>query len=358
MSTKFHELAISSVEQLTDDAVTIGFTVPDELKEAFAFVPGQYLTLRATVDGEDIRRSYSVCAPLGDDLRVGIKRVEKGRFSTFAQTLEAGDLLKVMQPEGRFTCSCAPENSRNLLLVAAGSGITPILSIAHSVLETEPHSIVTLVYGNRATGSIMFREALEDLKDRFLERFHVYHVLSRESQDVDLFSGRVDVDRIRTMTETGLIDPSDCDGIYLCGPSQMTLSLAEHFAECGISKECIHTELFEVAGEEKPTTISGETRQVVADGVNIEVVLDGIRRNFVLSSAEDTVLQAAERSGLDLPFSCAGGMCATCRCKVVEGDVAMDRNFSLDTWEVDAGFVLACQSRPKSRKLVLDFDAA
>ena len=358
MTNQFNELEISDVERLTDDAVAISFSVPEELAEAYHFVPGQYLTLRSDVGGEDIRRSYSICSTPQKNLRVGIKKVDGGKFSTFAQSLHTGDRLQVMLPDGRFTCEPGSGDGRNLLLIAAGSGITPVLSIARSVLEREPESIVTLVYANRSTSSIMFLEELEDLKDRFLERFHMYHVLSREAQDVELFHGRIDVARIEEMTNKGVIDPQNADGIYLCGPSQMTLELAEHFKSSGISAEKVKTELFEVPGEEKPAVISEETRKVVEEGVEIEVVLDGITRNFVLSDEQDTVLKAAEKSGHELPFSCAGGMCATCRCKVVEGEAVMDKNFSLDKWELEAGFVLACQSRPKTERLVLDFDAS
>ncbi|MEM9277575.1 MAG: 1,2-phenylacetyl-CoA epoxidase subunit PaaE [Pseudomonadota bacterium] len=357
MSTQFNELKVSKVERLTENAVAISFDVPEDLKHEYTFQPGQYLTLRTEINGEDIRRSYSICAPLDQDLRVGIKQVNRGRFSTFAQDLQTGDALQVMPPEGRFVCEPDASGGNSYLLIAAGSGITPILSIARSVLEKEANSIVTLAYGNRATASIMFRQELEDLKDRFLERFHMYHVLSREAQDVELFHGRIDVERISEMTGKGIVDPEKADGIYLCGPAEMSLALAGHFKNAGIDETKIHTELFEAPGENKPVVISEETRKAVEDGVDVEVVLDGITRKFVLSDEQDTVLHAAEKSGLDLPFSCAGGMCATCRCKVVEGEAAMDKNFSLDDWELEAGFVLACQSRPKTERLVLDFDA-
>ncbi len=358
MAKKFHKLTISAVENLTPDAVAIRFAVPQKLAKEFEFLPGQYLTLRAEIDGEDLRRSYSICASPKDGLRVGIKKVEGGRFSTFAQNLKPGDTLAVMQPEGRFTCYVDPTAARQFLLIAAGSGITPVLSIAHTVLEEEPESRITLLYGNQMTGSIMFRTELEDLKDRFLKRFHVHHILSREAQDVALFSGRIDLPRIKIMAEKGLIHPNQADGIYLCGPTEMTLQLSDYFQTSGISSNNIHTELFEPPGEVKPAVVDKAILEVVEQGVEVEVVLDGITRQFSLTDAEDTVLQAAGKSGLELPFSCAGGMCATCRCKVVEGEANMDRNFSLDTWEVEAGFVLACQSRPKSERLVLDFDAA
>ncbi|MEM7068470.1 MAG: 1,2-phenylacetyl-CoA epoxidase subunit PaaE [Pseudomonadota bacterium] len=353
----FHDLTISNVEHITDDAVALGFDVPDEIADKYHFTPGQYLTLRADVNGEDVRRSYSICSVPGQELKVGIKKVENGRFSTFAQSLKPGDTLQVMAPEGRFTCKPNGSGGRNFILIAAGSGITPVLSIARSVMENEPDSRVTLIFGNRTTTSIMFREDLEDLKDRFLERFHVYHVLSREAQDVELFHGRVDIDRIADLTANGVINPKDADGIYLCGPAEMTLSIEEHFKQAGVGDGVIHTELFETPGEDKPVVISKAVKQAAEAGVKVDVVIDGITKNFVLADENDTVLKAAAKSGLELPFSCAGGMCATCRCKVVEGDAEMDKNYSLDDWELEAGFVLACQTRPKSEKLTLDFDA-
>lgn len=358
MSSKFHELTVSAVKQETEDAVSVSFDVPPELQETFNFVPGQYLTLRAMINGQDVRRSYSICAGQGDGLRVGIKRVENGSFSTFAQALAPNTKLEVMPPEGRFVCKCDPVAQRNILLIAAGSGITPVLSIAKSILKSEAGSVVTLVYGNRSTASIMFREELEDLKDSHMENFHVYHVLSREAQDVDLFSGRISVERIAAMTEKGLISPSDASAIYVCGPSELSLELTEHLEKNGVDRTKIFTELFEAPGEKTPVIVSKEAKRAAEEGVEVEVILDGVRRKFMLQDAADTVLAAAEKSGLDLPFSCAGGMCATCRCKLVEGNARMDRNYSLDTWEVDAGFVLACQLRPETEKLVLDFDAA
>ncbi len=358
MSAKFHRLTICSVDQLTDDAVAIRFAVPDDLSDEFTFLPGQYLTLRAVVDDEELRRSYSICATPQDGLRVGVKHVPGGRFSSFAQNLKTGETLDVMTPEGRFVCNTEVDKERQFIMIAAGSGITPILSIMQTVLENEPDSRVTLIYGNQRASSIMFRTEIDDLKDRFLERFQVYHVLSREAQDIELFSGRIDADRIRSMTEKGLVQPDTADGIYLCGPAAMSLELSDHLKSSGIDGSKIHTELFEAPDDIKPVKIEDATLDVVEKGVGIEVVLDGTRRSFALTDASDTVLQAALRSGLDLPFSCKGGMCATCRCKVIDGEASMDRNYSLDEWELEAGFVLACQSRPKSERLVLDFDAA
>lgn len=358
MDHSFHPLTISHVEPLTSQAVAISFSVPEELGQTFAFTPGQYLTLRTEMDGEEVRRSYSISSKPGEPLTVGIKQVEGGRFSSFAQGLANGDVLDVMAPQGKFTCNPNTDEHKDIVLIAAGSGITPILSIASTVLECERDSRVTLVYGNQATQTIMFREALEDLKDQYLDRFEVFHILSREAQDVEMFHGRIDVARIKALAAKDILRIDDATAIYLCGPAEMTLALETYFVKSGVSKSRVYTELFEAPGQSEPIKISQETRDAAEEGVGIEVTLDGLRRQFTLSDASQTVLEAAGSAGFDLPFSCAGGMCATCRCKVTEGDAEMDRNFSLDDWELEAGFVLACQLRPKSAVLKLDFDAA
>jgi len=353
----FHELEISEVMETGENAVSLAFHVSADLREMFKFIPGQYLTLRATLDGAEVRRSYSICSGADENLRVGIKQVEGGQFSTYAQTLQAGDVVEVMPPDGRFTCNTNNQSGRNILLIASGSGITPILSITAHVLEAEPASTVTLLYGNQTTNSIMFRRELEILKDMFLTRFHLHHVLSRETQDVELFSGRIDVERVEAMSKLGLINPETSNEVYICGPQQMSESLREHFLKTGIDETKVHVELFGTDEDREPKVISNDVSKVIEQGAEIEIVLDGVRRSVVMHDEKDTVLSAAQKSGLELPFSCAGGMCATCRCKVLEGDAEMDKHYSLAQWELDAGFVLSCQLRPKSEKLVLDFDA-
>lgn len=354
----FHSLKISKVEALTLDAIVISFDVPVELEKEFEYCPGQYLTLATTIDGEDLRRSYSICSAKGQGLRVGIKRIQDGRFSTFAQGLTVGDALQVLPPEGRFVCEPQTCAKRDFLLIAAGSGITPILSIAASLLREEPDSSVTILFGNRSTDTIMFKEELEDLKDRFLERFHIYHVLSREMQDVDFLNGRIDAKLLERMVKKKLFALPKLDGVYLCGPHQMVDDLKRFLQSADVPVHRIHSELFMTSDDDRPAIVSQEVKKAVEQGVAVEVVLDGVHRNFQLTQADHTVLEAANQAGLDLPFSCAGGMCATCRCQIVQGEAEMDKNFSLDDWEIQAGFVLACQLRPKSEKLKLDFDAA
>ncbi|MFO7854319.1 MAG: 1,2-phenylacetyl-CoA epoxidase subunit PaaE [Paracoccaceae bacterium] len=356
MAPRFHSLEIGAVTRETPDAVSLAFKVPPELAPDFAFRPGQYLTLRAEIDGEDLRRSYSICAAPGEALRVGVKRIDGGRFSGFATALKPGDRLEVMPPEGRF--GVAPGGRHDYLLVGAGSGITPLLSIARAVLAEEPESRVTLLYGNRDSGSIMFLEELEDLKDRHLDRFRLVHLLSRESQDVELLHGRLDAERLRTLARTGLIRPAEADGIFLCGPGDMTDAAAEALQALGAPAGRIHFERFTPAADAPPPKpASDAARQAAEEGATVSTILDGARRSFPLRGEGETVLEAAHKAGLELPYSCAGGMCCTCRCRVVEGEAEMAVNYSLEPWEVEAGFILACQARPRTRELTLDFDA-
>jgi ring-1,2-phenylacetyl-CoA epoxidase subunit PaaE len=357
MTPKFHTLTISKIEELTPDARAISFALNDDLRDAYAFKPGQYLTLRSTIDGKDVRRSYSVSSPLGcNDLTVGIRRVEDGVFSSFAANdLKVGDQLEVMTPDGRFVADIG--GMKNALLIAAGSGITPMMSIAQSLLEGDDEAKVTLVYGNRETGTIMFREQLEFLKDRFMDRFTLIHILSREDQDVPILNGRIDANKIKALVNTGAIDPKAADGVFLCGPGEMIEVARESLEGIGVAHDKIHYELFTPADGQTPRKSPTKAQREAAEqGVKVEVVLDGTKRSFTLSDPEDTVLEAAHKHGLELPFSCKGGMCCTCRCKVAKGTAEMDVNYSLEPWEVEAGFTLACQTRPTSDELTLDFD--
>ncbi|MEO3385468.1 1,2-phenylacetyl-CoA epoxidase subunit PaaE [Mesorhizobium sp. CAU 1741] len=359
MASRFHELKVSAIARETPEAVAVAFDVPDELKEAFSFRPGQYLTLSAEIDGREARRSYSICSAPGEaTLRVGVKRVADGRFSSFVnEKLAVGDVIRVMPPEGRFTSLVGERH--DYVLIAAGSGITPMLSIAKTVLNHEPDSTVTLIYGNRSTDTIMFREELEDLKDRHMRRFSVIHLLSREAQDVDLFNGRIDGARIAQLAERGLIDLASADGIFLCGPGEMIDDVSARLKSLGIDDDRVRFERFTPSGDApKPRPRSAAAREAAEEGVSIEIVLDGVRRSFPMGDADANVLDAAHRAGLEIPYSCAGGMCCTCRCRVAEGDAEMAVNYSLQPWEVEAGFTLACQTRPTSKRLVLDFDAA
>lgn len=349
----FHSLEIISNQRLTPDSVAISFAVPETLKAAFAFTPGQYLTLREQINGEEVRRSYSIASEPGQPLTVGIKRVEGGTFSTFAQNLEAGNTLDVMPPEGRFVLDDA---QHRLLLVAAGSGITPMVSIAATALERG--SDVALVFGNQSTETIMFRQTIENLKDRYMDRFTLVHILSREAQDVEMFHGHITPERLQILTKGAIIAPHTADGIFLCGPSAMVSDLRDSFTANGIDSHKIHTELFFEGTQPAPAPLSKAARDAAADGVTVTVLLDGTTRAFPYTNNDATVLDAAHRAGLELPFSCKGGMCCTCRCKIAEGQAEMAVNYSLEPWETKAGFTLACQTRPTSSKLTLDFDTA
>lgn len=353
--TRFHNLTIADIRRETADSVSLGFALPDDLKPRFAFTPGQYLTLRATIDGEDLRRSYSICSGLDDErLRVGIKKVAGGAFSTFAnEQLKIGDRLAVMPPQGRFTLNLEKRGQR-LLGIAAGSGITPILSIAKSLLARDPTARFTLIYGNQTAQSAMFTEEWEDLKNRHLGRLSIIHILSREAQDVALLSGRITGERLQALAK-GAVDLSDIDDAYLCGPQAMISELTAALAAMGLAGASIHSELFK-AGPPRAAF-----RAPIADAAGdvlarINVTLDGASRSFAMLAGDDNIVDAAARTGLDLPCSCKGGMCCTCRCKVTEGGVTMALNYSLEDWELKAGFVLACQARPQTRSVTLDFD--
>jgi ring-1,2-phenylacetyl-CoA epoxidase subunit PaaE len=355
---RFHPLTIAAIREETADARSVTFAVPPALARDYAFIPGQYVTIRVDLGGAEVRRSYSICSALGDDgLAVGIRCIAGGSFSDVARTLQAGDVLDVMTPQGRFLAPIG--GVHDYLLLAAGSGITPMMSIMRSVLEGEPTSRVTLLYANRSSASIMFRDALDALKDRYLTRFALAHVLDEEEQEVPLLNGRLDADKLAAFARASVIQPKRHDGVYICGPQPMMDAACDAMRDLGVGRERIHVELFTPPGGPPPVaSASKAAREAAAGGVAVEVVLDGVRRHFALTEAGETVLAAARRAGLDLPYSCTAGMCCTCRCKVIEGEAEMIQNYSLQPWELEAGFTLACQTRPRSRRLVLDFDAA
>ncbi|MEM7043327.1 MAG: 2Fe-2S iron-sulfur cluster-binding protein [Pseudomonadota bacterium] len=354
---RFHPLTIASIREETADARCVTFAIPDALKDAYAFIPGQYITIRIDQDGEDVRRSYSICSTPDDDgLSVGIRCIAGGSFSETARGLKEDDVLDVMTPQGRFLAPIGGEH--DYLLLAAGSGITPMMSIVRSVLAGEPESRVTLLYANRTSDSIMFRSALDDLKDRHLQRFSLAHVLDEEHQEVELLNGRLDAEKLHAFARAGVFQPARLDGVYICGPQPMMEAASEAMRELGVADEKIHYELFTPPGGPPPTaSASDAATKAAASGVIVEIILDGARRRFSLDEQGETVLDAAGRAGLDLPYSCKAGMCCTCRCKIVEGTCEMIQNYSLEPWEQEAGFTLACQTRPTSKILVLDFDA-
>ena len=358
---QFHALTVQGVERLTDDAVALTFAVPPELRDDYRFAPGQHLNLRARINGEDVRQSYSIClsrraATSSDILRVASARVAGGRMSNWLNdSVSVGDVIDVMTPLGSFTCATQPDGIRHHVAIAAGSGITPVLSLISTVLEEEPQSRVTLLFGNRRTSSVMFLEELEDLKNAYLGRFQLITVLSREPQDVDLFTGRLDPERITRLLD--VFAPVDTvDEWYLCGPYGLVTGAQELLREAGVDGHHVHHEIFHVAEQETPR------QEVVVDegapaAAVVTVNLDGRTTRIEMPTKDETILAATLRSRPDAPYSCTGGVCGTCRARLVSGEVRMDRNYALEPEEVAAGLVLACQSHPVTDEVALDYDA-
>ena len=359
MSTQhsvFHPLTVESIDPVTEDSVAITFAVPEHLREDYRYSHGQHLTVRTELAGDDVRRNYSICAPASSGLlRIAVKRLPGGAFSEHAlEQLKAGDVRDVRTPSGRFFTELDPANARHYVCVAAGSGITPILSIVASTLAAEPRSSVTLLYANRTHKSVMFLEEVEDLKDQYPDRFQLVHVLSREPQEVELFSGRLDTDRMSRILEA-LLPPDTVDHWFLCGPFDMVSSLRKLLISEGVSKKAIHAEVFHV--ESAPPVRRPTVETADAEGAEVTITLDGRKSTFRLAPDGPAVLDAALTVRADAPFACKGGVCGTCRAKLLEGSVAMDTNWALEPDEVEKGYVLTCQSHPTSDTVVLDYDA-
>jgi ring-1,2-phenylacetyl-CoA epoxidase subunit PaaE len=355
MARDFHPLTIADVRRETAEAISIRFAVPEEMREDFAFTSGQYLTLRTKVAGEEVRRSYSICSGVDEgELRIAIKRLDGGLFSSFANArLKAGGTIDVMPPEGRFGLTPQATAQRTYVGFAAGSGITPIFSVIKTVLTREPRSHFVLFYGNKSSATIMFKDELDDLKDRFVDRLSVHHILSREMQDVDVLHGRLTGDKVPALIRTaGGI--AAVDDVFLCGPLAMIEEVSATLASLGLPSARIHREIFTT--ETPPRSTVPIAPSQASEDVSLSVRLDGALHKLAMRK-DETVLEAAERHQLDLPYSCRGGMCCTCRAKLVEGRGSMDQNFSLEQWEEQAGFVLTCQFRPATDKIALDYDA-
>jgi len=354
---RFHELTVAAIDRLTDDAVAVTFTVPAELSDAYAHRAGQHVAVVAPQLDDGVRRSYSVCTPAGSGvLRIGVKLLPGGGFSGYAgDRLRVGDVLEVLTPIGRFgprelDAGAGDTPGHSYGLVAAGSGITPLLSIAATVLEHEPHSRISLVYANRAARTVMFAEELADLKDRYPDRLQVVHVLSREPGRVELLSGRLDGTRFARVLD-GLVPPETVDAWYLCGPHAMVVELRDVLLGCRVDPAHVHTELFHADPVDPVDKSRGG-----ASGAEVEVVLDGRRSTVRVPPDGVPILDATLAVRDDAPFSCRGGVCGTCRARLVEGSVRMDHRYALEDDEVAAGYVLACQSHPTSPRVVLDFD--
>lgn len=348
---RFHPLTVADVEHLTDDAVAVTFDVPEDLREEFAFAAGQKLTLRRHVDGVEERRDYSICSPVGARPRVGVREIPDGVFSSWlVHVVRPGDVIEVMPPSGSFRAD--PLEDGRHLCIAAGSGITPMLSIATTMLGN-PDSHVTLLYGNRTTGSVMFAEDLADLKDAHHDRFELVHVLSREPRDVELFSGRLDAERLRELLTT-LVPAADMDHVWLCGPFGMLSDARTVLDELGVPAERVHFELFYV--DEPPPELHHADRVVEGETSDVTVVLDGRSTTAAMPRAT-TILDSAQKRRSDMPFACKGGVCGTCRAKICDGEVDMVRNYALEPDEVARGFVLTCQTFPVSDAVTVDYDS-
>lgn len=347
----FHRLRVSRVEPLCDDAVAVTLEVPPELRCEYVFRPGQSLTLRRSVGGAECRRSYSICAPAGDAPRIGVREVPGGAVSPWlVHDVRPGDEIEALPPSGRFVADTDTPGCH--VLVAAGSGITPVLSIAASVLRN-PQSQVTLLYGNRRSDTVMFADELADLKDRYPARLDIVHVLSREAREVDLFTGRLDAERLRRLLPL-VCDPPAVDHWWLCGPHGMVLDARRVLADLGVPSGRVHQELFYVE-DEAPPPATHEEAQPDGPASQVTIVLDG-RSTVVAVPRNTTVLDGAQRFRPDLPFACKGGVCGTCRARVRTGEVRMRRNFALEDDEIEAGYVLTCQSMPLSDELTVDYD--
>ena len=355
-SPLFHELAVRRVEPDTAEAVIVSFDVPPPLRETYAFTQGQYLTLRKTIDGEDLRRSYSICAGVDDgELRVGVRKVAGGVFSNWInERLQPGDTIAVMAPQGRFFVPLDPQARRHHVGIAGGSGITPILSIMKTVLAREPRSRFTLIYGNRVLKSTMFKEELEDLKNRYMTRLVLLHVFSDEPTDAPLNHGLMDRGKIADILSS-VMPAATLDHVYVCGPYQMNDEAEAALLAAGVPEDRIHIERFGVAPQAGGAVVH-QAQPGDAEAARIVIIRDGLKREIDFHKDQPSILDAASAAGMEVPFSCTSGVCGTCRAKLVEGQVRMERNFALDKAEVASGFVLTCQAHPTTDRVVLSFD--
>jgi ring-1,2-phenylacetyl-CoA epoxidase subunit PaaE len=349
---RFHRLTVERVTAETDDSVRIAFAVPESAADDFDFLPGQHLPFQFTIGGRKLRRTYSICSARGErPIEIGVRVLPDGRFSEFAaHRLAAGDTVEAMPPAGQFHVDPGGRRAGRYLAFAAGSGITPILSMLKSVLAAEPDSRFVLFYGNRTLASTMFVEDLYALKNRFPDRLLLHFVFSREEQEFAIANGRLDGDKVRELLH-GFCAGIEFDGVFVCGPGTMIADVVEALTGLGYAEDRVHTERFGA-----PKTGVREAAAPAAAHATVTLIMDGHEKRFEMHPDDDNIVDAAAARGIDLPFSCKGGVCATCRCHLREGEVAMATNFALEPWEIEAGYVLACQSRPVSSTILLDYD--
>lgn len=354
--TSFHELTVAEIRQETRDAMVVTFQVPADQASAYRYSAGQHLTLKAQIDGEEVRRSYSICSAAQEQtLRIAIKRIDDGLFSNWvAENLRPGAAIEVMEPQGHFNVPLEPDSARHHVAFAAGSGITPILSLIKTTLAAEPRSRFTLIYGNRASSSVIFKNELEDLKDRYLTRLNLVFILSREQQDMDLFNGRIDGAKCEQLLRQW-VDAKSIDVAYICGPQSMMEQVQAQLMASGLAKSQIKLELF-AGGMHKGPRPERKTVGKAMEGCAVTVVYHGLTRAFIMPRNQSSVLDAALEQGIEIPYACKGGVCGTCRCKLLKGEVDMDANYALEDYEVARGFVLACQSFPITDSIEIDLD--
>ncbi|MCT4628933.1 2Fe-2S iron-sulfur cluster-binding protein [Winogradskyella sp.] len=354
---EFHKIKVADIYKETKDTSVITFDIPQDLKEDFEFTPGQHLTLRKDINGEDIRRSYSLCSsPLEDQWKVAVKQIPEGKFSTYAnETLKAGDELDVMSPSGTFGVESNKEFKKNYLFFAAGSGITPLMSMIKTHLANEPNSTCKLFYVNKTVKSIIFKEELEQLRNTYFGRLEIYYFLTKERRDIELFNGRFDDEKMQVLTKT-FIDIPDTNEVFLCGPENMVNFVSEYLINSGLPKELVHFELFVKGLSEEDIKRAERLAQQNVEGTEVTIVDGGKDFHFTMTKEYDNILDAALGAGADLPFACKGGVCSTCKCEVKEGTVEMKINYALEEFEVAKNWVLSCQAVPTSDKVVVDFD--
>ena len=356
MATGFHSLRVKKIIRETSDCVSVTFEIPLDLSTAFQYKEGQYITIKKTIDGHEVRRSYSICkAPHENSVTIAVKKVDGGLFSTYAtEVLKENDLLDVMPPMGKFIARVNNDPQSHYLAIAAGSGITPVIAIIKHTLHTQPDSKVTLVYGNRSRHSIIFFEELEELKNRFMNRFNLIHILSREKTDAEIFHGKIDSQKLTALQ--AVIDYAKMKSVYLCGPESMIFNASDFLKSQGVQEENIHFELFTSSTGNASAKTNVEESNDASPKSHVTIRLDGRTFSFDLSMKGNSILDAALQQGADLPFACKGGVCCTCRAKLLEGKVHMDVNYALEKEEVEQGFILTCQSHPLTENVFVDFD--
>lgn len=353
----FHKLRVKDIYKETKDTSVVTFDVPEVLQDQFKFSQGQHLTLKTIINGEDVRRSYSLCSsPFDKEWKVAVKEIPGGKFSTFVNsTLKSGDELEVMVPSGTFGVACNAEKAKNYLFFAAGSGITPILSMIKAHLVAEPNSTCKLFYVNKTAKSIIFKEELEQLRNTYFGRLEIYYFLTKEKRDIELFNGRFDDDKMKVLTKT-FIDIPDTSEVFLCGPEDMVNYVSNYLSEAGLPKNLIHFELFVKGLTEEDKKRAERLSEQKIDGVEVVIIDGGKEFHFVMQQDDDNILDGALTAGADLPFACKGGVCSTCKCQVKEGEVAMKINYALEEDEVAQNYILSCQALPTTKKVVVDFD--